>query len=104
MCAGQPLSAALPGWLSGALIAAGVNPAQNCYDPAALAAIEATVNANDFTIQRDSGCAIRPRIYHQANHALWGTFCGQPDASAVADFHKDLVVTNGDGSVSWGYV
>ena len=103
-CSSQPLSASLPAWFSTALVGAGQSTTSNCYSAVFLAAIEATCNANDFTLQRDSGCAVRGRLYHQGNHGMWGTFCGQPDASAVADFSVDVVVTQPDGSVSWGWV
>lgn len=103
-CSSAPLSAGLPAWFSAALIAAGQSATSNCYSAVFLAAVEATCNANDFTIQRDSGCAVRPRLYHQGNHGMWGTFCGQPDASAVADYIVNLTITYGDGSIGWGWV
>ena len=105
VCAGTPLSGALPSWLSTALIAAGQDPNSNCLNEALLgdAGVEAACNANDFTPQRDSGCSTRARLYHQGNHGLWDTFCGHPDASHVADYFVNLGVTYTDGTCGWGW-
>jgi hypothetical protein len=104
--AGTPLNPALPAWLYNALVAAGQPTTSNLLNEALLGdpAVEATCNANDFTVQRNSGCATRARLYHQGNHGLWGTFCGQPDASAVADYFVNVSISYADGSQGWGWV
>lgn len=102
ICSVQPLSAALPGWLSGAL--AGLGITNNCWNPGQELALEGTFNANDFTIVSGLACSVRGRIFHQGNHGLWTTCNGHPDAQYVADLIVDVVVTNSDGSVSWGWV
>ena len=102
ICSTQPLSTSLPGWLYTALVGAGQT--DNCWTPAMEASLEGTFNANDYTIVTGLACSIRGRIEHQGNHGLWGTCGGHPDAQYVADLVVDIVVTNSDGSVSWGWV
>ena len=101
-CTTQPLSTALPGWLYAALVAAGQT--NNCWTAGMESSLEATFNANDFTIVSGVACSVRGRIFHQGNHGMWTTCNGRPDAQYVADMIVDVVVTNADGSVSWGWV
>lgn len=105
-CAGAPLSLSLPSWFYNALVAAGQSTTSNCLNEGLLgnAGVEGACNANDFTVQRDSGCNTRARLYHQGNHGLWRTFCGQPDASQVADYIVNVSISYGDGSQGWGWV
>lgn len=102
VCSSESLSTALPDWLRTALTGAGA--VDNCWSAALMAAIEADFNAHDFTIYSGISCHISGRIFHQGNHGLWQNCNGHGNAEYNFDFKVDIVVTNPDGSVSWGWV
>ncbi len=74
----------------------------NCWTEPTILAMEPDMHTNDFTPQRDSACTVRPRMYHQANHALWvinPPWCGALDASGSADFTVNISRSDG----GWTY-
>jgi hypothetical protein len=86
----------VPGWFVSLIFGAG---ATNCFDPAILGAVEGTLNGMGYTLQRNSSCEIRGRLYYQPNASLWRTFCGKADAGLVAI--QTIDVARSDAGWTW---
>lgn len=84
-----------PAWFTALLTGAG---ATNCYDPAILDSIEASLNAAGYYIQRTSGCVVRARIFYQPTGPIVVQCSGHLQAT---DFSRYVNVSRDD--CGWGW-